>query len=96
MKSLHFSNGSACTTSSYKPSHVLLAMGLSEDGGACSVRLSWGSGTKDFDPTRLVTIIESLRELQLGFFTLSSVPHYAARCLGMSYDFTTGVGYAQA
>jgi len=40
--SLAFSNGSACTSDSYLSSHVLLAMGLSEDEANESVRLSWG------------------------------------------------------
>jgi cysteine desulfurase len=38
------SNGSACTSVSYKPSHVLLAMGLNADEAECSIRLSWGQG----------------------------------------------------
>lgn len=36
------SNGSACTSSSYSPSYVLLAMGLSEEDIDQSIRLSWG------------------------------------------------------
>lgn len=39
------SNGSACTSSSYLPSHVLVAMGLSEDDIDQSIRLSWGRNT---------------------------------------------------
>lgn len=39
------SNGSACTTSSYSPSYVLMAMGLSEDDIDQSIRLSWGRNT---------------------------------------------------
>ena len=35
------SNGSACTSSSYEPSHVMLAMGLSEDEAQEVLRLSW-------------------------------------------------------
>jgi len=35
------SNGSACTSQSYDPSHVLTAMGLPEDRVAGAVRMSW-------------------------------------------------------
>ena len=35
------SNGSACTSQSYEPSHVLQAMGLPEEAIAGAVRLSW-------------------------------------------------------
>ena len=38
------SNGSACTSSSYTPSHVLQAMGLDDAAIECSVRMSWGQG----------------------------------------------------
>lgn len=36
------SNGSACNSSSYSPSHVLSAMGLDESRIQSSVRISWG------------------------------------------------------
>lgn len=36
------SNGSACTSASYAPSHVLTAMGLPGDVVSGAVRLSWG------------------------------------------------------
>jgi cysteine desulfurase len=42
---LAVSNGSACTSHSYEPSHVLEAMGLSDEAIAGAVRLSWGYGT---------------------------------------------------
>ena len=41
------SNGSACTSSSYQPSHVLTAMGLSADEIAGSIRVSWSHMTED-------------------------------------------------
>lgn len=37
------SNGSACNSSSYKPSYVLEAMGLDKDRISNSVRISWGN-----------------------------------------------------
>lgn len=40
------SNGSACTSASYTPSHVLAAMDLPEERIAGSVRLSWYHGTE--------------------------------------------------
>jgi cysteine desulfurase len=43
-ESIAISNGSACTSSTYTPSHVLAAMGLSEEEINSSVRISWGPG----------------------------------------------------
>lgn len=39
------SNGSACTSNSYSPSYVLLAMGMSVDKIENSIRVSWGPET---------------------------------------------------
>jgi cysteine desulfurase len=41
-ESFAFSNGSACTSEAYASSHVLKAMGVSDDEVNESVRLSWG------------------------------------------------------
>jgi cysteine sulfinate desulfinase/cysteine desulfurase-like protein len=41
-KGVSLSSGSACRSGSPKPSHALLAMGLSEDEAHCSIRLSLG------------------------------------------------------
>ena len=43
------SNGSACTSQSYEPSHVLTAMGLTDARVQGAVRLSWCHGTADPD-----------------------------------------------
>ena len=43
------SNGSACTSKSYTPSYVLLAMGIPTDQIESSVRISWGHGTNEED-----------------------------------------------
>ena len=39
------SNGSACTSTDYTPSYVLVAMGLSTERIASSIRISWGADT---------------------------------------------------
>lgn len=53
------SNGSACTSTSYKPSHVLSAMGLSEDLINSAIRISWGHEVR-VDFKKLIQIIQHL------------------------------------
>ena len=43
------SNGSACTSQSYEPSHVLAAMNLPQEAVAGAVRISWCHMTPDVD-----------------------------------------------
>lgn len=55
------SNGSACNSQSYKPSHVLLAMGLDLERIESAVRISWGiddSFLSDF--SELISIAATL------------------------------------
>lgn len=55
------SNGSACTSQDYKPSHVLEAMNLTEDAVFGAVRLSWCHMTPDVDWEMIAQRIRSLR-----------------------------------
>lgn len=56
------SNGSACTSSSYTPSHVLTAMKLDEKRIAGAIRVSWGHMTESLP---IPEIIEKLAQLKL-------------------------------
>ena len=46
---VEISNGSACTSQNYTPSHVLQAMGLSEDAVRSALRVSWFHETPEPD-----------------------------------------------
>lgn len=54
------SNGSACTSSSYKPSHVLKAMGMDDDGANACVRMSWCHMTPAIDWNAIANRIRAL------------------------------------
>ena len=54
------SNGSACTSQSYTPSHVLKAMGLPDRAIAGAVRMSWCHMTPDVDWEGIANRIRSL------------------------------------
>ena len=55
------SNGSACTSSSYTPSHVLKAMGFDDVTANQCVRISWCHLTPDVDWINVALRIKSLR-----------------------------------
>jgi cysteine desulfurase len=55
------SNGSACTSHSYTPSHVLEAMGMTEDEINGAVRLSWCHLTPELDWEAVAERIQALR-----------------------------------
>lgn len=57
------SNGSACTSQSYEPSHVLKAAGLPNERIEGALRISWGVGTETVPAT---AIAERLGALQRG------------------------------
>ncbi len=54
------SNGSACTSSSYQPSHVLAAMGLSSSEIEGAIRLSWSHLTPDADWESVVALLREM------------------------------------
>lgn len=55
------SNGSACTSQNYTASHVLTAMGLSEDHVKGALRLSWCHLTPDVEWGKVAACIGALR-----------------------------------
>ncbi|MPZ23281.1 MAG: aminotransferase class V-fold PLP-dependent enzyme [Dehalococcoidia bacterium] len=65
------SSGSACTTGSLEPSHVLTAMGIDEDTARGSLRLALGKDNTMEDCQRLVAalpeIVERVRRLQPSY-----------------------------
>lgn len=54
------SNGSACTSQSYQPSHVLTAMGLPRPRVSSAIRLSWSHLTPEVDWDTVAERISSL------------------------------------
>jgi cysteine desulfurase len=54
------SNGSACTSSTYTPSHVLKGMGFTDDEANEAVRFSWCHLTPDVDWQLLASRIQAL------------------------------------
>lgn len=56
------SNGSACTSDRYEPSHVLVAMALSEDLARGALRMSWSHLTPDPDWSAVVSRLAQVRE----------------------------------
>lgn len=54
------SNGSACTSQSYEPSHVLKAMALPDDTTGGAIRLSWSHMTPEVNWVEIADRIQSL------------------------------------
>jgi cysteine desulfurase len=67
MKGIAASSGSACTSGSLDPSHVLLAIGLPHEIAHGSLRLSFGEDNAPEDVDYLMevlpTIVQRLREM---------------------------------
>jgi len=60
MKNVAVSNGSACSSATVEPSHVLTAMGLSDDDAFASIRFSLG---KFNNKNEVQTVVKIFREL---------------------------------
>ncbi len=56
------SSGSACTSGSLEPSHVLLAMGMEHEVARGSLRLTLGRGNSDTDVDYLLAVLSPLAE----------------------------------
>lgn len=69
------SSGSACTTGSVEPSHVLTAMGVPEELARGSLRFSFGRGNSEDDVDRL---LEALPPIVQRLRALSPMPTTAA------------------
>jgi cysteine desulfurase len=54
------STGSACTSSSLEPSHILLAMGISHEHAHGSLRFSLGKWTTEEDVERVLDILPNI------------------------------------
>jgi len=67
MRELAVSSGSACTSDDVEPSHVLLAIGLSEDQARGSIRFGLGRGNTEeeiqFSVEKVVETVKKLRSL---------------------------------
>ena len=60
MKNIAVSNGSACSSAVVEPSHVLIAMGLSDDDAFASIRFSLGKFNSTLEITMLIEEIKRI------------------------------------
>ena len=56
LESIAVSSGSACSSGSFKPSHVLMAMGCTEDEAKSALRISLGYATTQTDIDRFIDV----------------------------------------
>jgi len=58
------SGGSACTSNSFDPSHVLTALGLTKDAAHSSLRVTLGKDNTYADIERLMSVLPGIIERQ--------------------------------
>lgn len=58
------SGGSACTSNSFDPSHVLTALGLTKDAAHSSLRVTFGKDNTSEDINRLMAVLPDIVERQ--------------------------------
>lgn len=58
------SGGSACTSNSFDPSHVLTALGLTKDAAHSSLRVTFGKDNTNADIDRLMEVLPGIIERQ--------------------------------
>lgn len=62
LEGISVSSGSACTSGSTEPSHVLTAIGLERDAAQGSLRITVGRDTTDADVDRLLAVLPAVVE----------------------------------
>jgi cysteine desulfurase len=75
LRDVALSSGSACTSAAIQPSHVLRALGLSDEAAHSSLRFGLGRFTTeeevDFVADRLIDVVRKLRELSPAWADLT-------------------------
>lgn len=67
MKNVAVSNGSACTAAIVEPSHVLIAMGLSDDDAFASIRFSLGKFNTKEEIKSAIKIVSELTQTSFRY-----------------------------
>jgi cysteine desulfurase len=71
LKDVALSSGSACTSAKIEPSHVLRALGLSEESAHSTIRFGLGRFNTeeevDYVAERLIDVVKKLRELSPAY-----------------------------